>query len=302
MTTSSASAALASPNGVAQTRLVYIEHTDCYGVVYNSNYVRFLATAREAALCRLAGEDGSSLLRHSTAVLQKCRLASPARLGDTLTLRSWLVARDERCLLWRQTVESPRSAKPHAAVDVLTCWLEESGAVAPLPAVFATLPLPPLPPGTDWSGALPVLQPIAEPTRVVTQVELCEEELGGCAWGRRCATEADVLRWFERNRTDAIGGGAGLAGLQASGTLVVVTAIERLRLGAALCCAASGVVTIRSAVRLMRRGFILFSQEGLCGEDLLASAEVTCACIDAQTMSLAPVPPALLMRLADTTY
>ena len=59
-----------------------------------------------------------------------------------------------------------------------------------------------------------------------TRVTLFESELSDGGW----ASEADVLRWFERNRTDAIGGSDALARLETeSGVSVVVSAMSNAR-------------------------------------------------------------------------
>ena len=282
---------------------MYIEHTDCFGVVFNANYWRFLSTAREAALSELetgAGrgrgrelETGAGGLRHSAVSLERGRLSSPARLGDVLTVTSQLVGRGERCLLWRQTVLPAGGGKPHASCDVLSCFLDGNGAAAPLPAQLAALALPP---ALDWAAT--ALQPYGS-TTLLSAVDVSEDELGGAAWGRQCATEADVLRWFERGRTDAIGGGSGLAALQAAGVLVVVTSVEGYRAGPAICqVQRGGKVTVRSACIVKRRGLFLFQQEALWQGEIFARAEVMCACIDASSMSLTAVPPELAARLA----
>jgi acyl-CoA thioesterase FadM len=119
-------------------------------------------------------------------------------------------------------------------------------------------------------------------------------------------SDTDVLRWFERNRTDAIGGAAGLRALQAAGVLVVVTSIAALRIcpvvaaAAAHADAALAPLTVRSGVLLKRRGtFIVFRQEVYTADGaLLAQGEVTCACVAAADMKLTPAPPELAARLA----
>jgi len=104
---------------------------------------------------------------------------------------------------------------------------------------------------------------------------------------------------FERNRTDAIGGGAGLSALQASGVLVVVTNVDNLVIAPARLADAGCMLSVRSAIRLRRRGqFIVFAQRLLSeAGDVVAAADVTCACIDATTMKLCDAPPTLVQRL-----
>ena len=302
-------ALLASESGVVLQRRVYIEHTDCvrsppntagvalrsqltpacqFGVVFYAQYWRWLAQAREVALRGLE-QRPSSVPRPSsprpssvrTIQLNRGRLSSPARLGDSLVVTSRLVGRNKHALFWQQSVGPPGAAKPHLTCEAVTT---HSGD-----ALFDALPL--LADDID----LPPLSFLAADVLVSTEVELTDDELNGHA---ASPSEADVLRWFERNRTDAIGGGSGLAELQKAGVLVVVTALDEFR----LCSAAewgSGSVTVRSRVTVKRRGMLIRFDQTVSDSAgaLLARGKVTCACVDARTMSLTEAPPALLARL-----
>jgi acyl-CoA thioester hydrolase len=71
---------------------VYYEDTDCMGVVYHANYLRYLERARTEYLeDRLAGvvayhERGYSFMVHKVEMV----FHSPAKLGDQLVVRSWI--------------------------------------------------------------------------------------------------------------------------------------------------------------------------------------------------------------------
>ena len=284
---------------------VYIEFTDCFQVVYYANYWRFCAQAREAAL-------GAALLRDvlrdadgrlTVLSIAGGRLASPAVLGDVLAVRSHVVAADGGRLVFRQAVSPagapPGAAKPHAVCDVTVGFTHaRTGELLPLPealaAALAALPAPP--------PHAPVL-PVADNAAVAeTRVLLCSDELGPGG----LPSESDVLRWFERNRTDAIGGGAGLRALQAAGVLVVVTSVGPVqvdtRAAAAVARGEVAEVVVRSGVVARRKGtFFVFRQEVYAageGAALLAQGEVTCACVAAADMKLCPAPQPLLARLA----
>ena len=123
------------------------------------------------------------------------------------------------------------------------------------------------------------------------------------------ASETDVLRWFERCRTETLGGAAGLAALQDSGVHVVVARITKGAfvpqldvLGKELC--------VRSVVKVVRRGaMVKFTQQLLDPSDattaaegrVLASAEVTCASIGADDGAVCALPPAAADALAAAT-
>ena len=129
-----------------------------------------------------------------------------------------------------------------------------------------------------------------------TRVTLFESEL---SLGRaRGASDADVLRWFERDRTEAIGGSGALSALKENdGVVVVVSSMDgfRCRPGNVVGYAGIGggggggggrnvrpaVASVRSTIEMRRRNiqvaFIqrLFDETGAC----VARAEVTCTCV-----------------------
>ena len=130
-----------------------------------------------------------------------------------------------------------------------------------------------------------------------TRVTLFESEL---SLGRaRGASDADVLRWFERDRTEAIGGSGALSALKENdGVVVVVSSMDGFRcrpgnvVGSVGQCrtknGANGgrnvrpaVASVRSTIEMRRRNiqvaFIqrLFDEAGAC----VARAEVVCTCV-----------------------
>jgi acyl-CoA thioesterase FadM len=263
--------------------------------------MRFAAHGREAALgAPLLRELRAAGVRPVVLCIASCRMASPAVLGDVVVVRSHVICADATTLTWRHSVAPAGAApggKPHAACDVTVGFADAVGALLPLPAALSfagAVPspstLPPLAPLVPFPDNAPV---------ALTVVTPFSDELGPGG----VPSDTDVLRWFERNRTDAIGGAAGLRALQAAGVLVVVTAVGPVRLDPAAAAAAVGAgapLTVRSGVVLKRRAtFIVFRQEVLDANGvLLAQGEVTCACVGAADMKLTPAPPALAERLA----
>lgn len=71
---------------------VYYEDTDCMSVVYHANYLRFLERARseyvEDRLCSVADyhDRGYMFMVHKIEIV----FHAPARLGDTLVVRTWI--------------------------------------------------------------------------------------------------------------------------------------------------------------------------------------------------------------------
>ena len=283
--------------------------------MYYANYFRFMAHAREAAVRGALG--GAPAARLTTLALSGGRLASPAVLGDVLAVRSHIIAATADTLTWRHAVVAAAGAagsKPHAVCDVVTAFAcATTGALQPLPhdlllggnATFARASTGELLLGGSGAAAAAApfvapLQPYADNAPVaVTRVDPFPDEVGPSG----APSETDVLRWFERNRTDSLDGAAGLRALQAAGVLVVVTSVGDMRMDPALLAAhaGGGPLLVHSGVLLRRRGtFIIFRQElyGADGATLLAQAEVTCACVAAADMKLTPAPPELAARLA----
>lgn len=85
------------PNHNSKERLfdctVYYEDTDCMSVVYHANYLRFLERARSEYV---ANRLGTSIVEYHKRgclfMVHKIEISyhSPARLGDTLTIRTWI--------------------------------------------------------------------------------------------------------------------------------------------------------------------------------------------------------------------
>ncbi|HMK33517.1 MAG TPA: YbgC/FadM family acyl-CoA thioesterase [Desulfomonilaceae bacterium] len=71
---------------------VYYEDTDCMGVVYHANYLKYLERARsEYVEDRLTGvadyhDSGFYFMVHKIEMV----FHSPARLGDSLVVRTWI--------------------------------------------------------------------------------------------------------------------------------------------------------------------------------------------------------------------
>jgi len=71
---------------------VYYEDTDCMGVVYHANYLKYLERARteyvEDRLSSVAGYHNSGYL----FMVHKVEMVfhAPARLGDPLVVRTWI--------------------------------------------------------------------------------------------------------------------------------------------------------------------------------------------------------------------
>ena len=107
---------------------VYYEDTDCMGIVYHANYLRFLERARSEALA----ESGASVVEWSERGVMfpvysvQATFRAPARLGDDLVVLSRLRLTSPFRVSFDQRVENEKSGKLllKAVVEIVCCDLE----------------------------------------------------------------------------------------------------------------------------------------------------------------------------------
>ena len=342
---------------------VYIEHTDAYQVVYHANYFKFLARGREEALFGERGGEivaaltsegseggGTSSDGDATPFLvaapatraRAARFASPATLGDDLIVTSAVIEVDanEKTVVFEQTVLDAATRETRFAATTTVVALFSSfadgddggetrafGTDHPTWLALNAAEKRSAPLGTERGGATPShANESAGRETFATKITLHREELGRGEFG---FCEADVLRFFERNRTDAIGGSAALARLKDErGIIVVVSGMEDIAFAPggmrALVAGEESetrskkapprlrAVFSRAATEVKRRGLqIAFAHELVAapteGPDadawsseavVLARAEVTCTCLSAETGRPVRCPEDLAARFA----
>ena len=341
---------------------VYIEHTDAYQVVYHANYFKFLARGREEALFGARGgeivaaltsegskgggtsSDGDAtpfLVAAPTTRARAARFASPATLGDDLIVTSAVIEVDanEKTVVFEQTVLDAATRETRFAATTTVVALFSSfadgddggetlafGTDHPTWLALNAAEKRSVPLGTERGGATPShANESAGRETFATKITLHREELGRGEFG---FCEADVLRFFERNRTDAIGGSAALARLKDErGIIVVVSGMEDIAFApGGMRALVAGetrartkkapprlrTVFSRSATEVKRRGLqIAFAHELVAapteGPDadawsseavVLARAEVTCTCLSAETGRPVRCPEELAARFA----
>ncbi len=101
---------------------VYYEDTDCMGVVYHANYLKYLERARteyiEDRLTSVADYHDRGYL----FMVQKVEMAfhSPAKLGDTLTVRTWVEGTTRYRVTAKQVIIKSGEPKDYLVTATIT--------------------------------------------------------------------------------------------------------------------------------------------------------------------------------------
>lgn len=121
---------------------VYYEDTDCMGVVYHANYLRYLERARteyvEDRLTGIAGyhDRGYFFMVHKMDIV----FHSPARLGDLLVVRTWIESTTKFRIVVRQIIIKKGEPKDYlvtARVTLVT--VNPQGELMAVPREFHEL-------------------------------------------------------------------------------------------------------------------------------------------------------------------
>ncbi len=114
---------------------VYVEDTDCGGVVYHARYLGFCERARTEAL-RAAGAPYDALrAQHGRGFMVRranLEYLRPARLDDVLTIVTTTLGVTAASVTLRQAIEAAGRAIALAEI-VLVCVSEADGRVARIP-------------------------------------------------------------------------------------------------------------------------------------------------------------------------
>ena len=121
---------------------VYYEDTDCMGVVYHANYLRYLERARSEYVQERLSSVTDYHDRGVFFMVHKIEIAfhSPARLGDLLVVRTWIEHTTKFRVVVKQIVirkGEPRDYLVTATVTLVNVTPE--GELREVPAEFHEL-------------------------------------------------------------------------------------------------------------------------------------------------------------------
>ena len=319
---------------------VYIEDTDHYAVVYYANYFRFCARAFENMLLEMRNDDATTLTTREDLGeergefyddddefgawwcdhIEEAKYVSPAILGDRIRVESTVIAEnisdDEREKSWvvkhliRKMGGDDDDDDDFATPVSFTCqsryrsrrggrkssnWYRESSDSA----------------SSSGSGGSSSSSSRSETDRRrATNIRFFASELN-----HRSVWHVDVLRWFERNRTDLIGGPKALESLKSEDECVVVVSsisnvtiftdvIEDMIVQSSRGAHPSSLLSF-SSVRFLRRDVQCEFDQRVVGladapnDDLrvVASGKITCTVLKRENMRPRKSPRALKERL-----
>eukprot|EP00241_Pyramimonas_parkeae_P012496 CAMPEP_0114241070 /NCGR_PEP_ID=MMETSP0058-20121206/9441_1 /TAXON_ID=36894 /ORGANISM="Pyramimonas parkeae, CCMP726" /LENGTH=288 /DNA_ID=CAMNT_0001353581 /DNA_START=583 /DNA_END=1449 /DNA_ORIENTATION=+ len=272
---------------------VYIEDTDCYNVVYYANYFKFFMRALQHAIGpkQLADLHAAKGVSMTIKSIDKGKYASAAALGECVRVTSTLAGTSERTVRWDQeAVAGDGRSLVRAQVEV--GFVDAQNLLVPLPECLQL----PLSCGDPFPLSGELVPYIGAPS-IVTPTTVFSDEVG---LDGRLTLEA-VLRYFERNRTDIIGGAEGLKQLQEAGVMVVVARLEGAQFAldnAENVCLLGATVEARTVVEMQRRNTtVVFKQMVFHNQRLLAQAEITCVCVLQDKMKICPCPEPIIERM-----
>mmetsp|Transcript_66656 Transcript_66656/g.124436 ORF Transcript_66656/g.124436 Transcript_66656/m.124436 type:complete len:400 (+) Transcript_66656:31-1230(+) len=265
---------------------VYIEHTDCYGVVFYGNYFQFFQCALSEMYSSFNRGERASIV-----VAKNARYMNAAKLGDLVKVS--IRPADEEgdymdpCL---QTWEVSASTGDCEYMSALITVLVHSGDDAPL---LGECPAAKTLGASAWPACL-------GGHTAVTRISSFEP------YRRPEPALQDMLCWFERARSDILGGPQALQNVSDLGILIVVARIEDLEYRpASLPCqemaSAQVAFEVRSTFEYQpRRGKLVIDERIYAvvdGKDAdatcVARMLVTCVCIDAESRRIARGPAEL---------
>lgn len=124
---------------------IYYEDTDCGGVVYYANYLKYFERARTAYI-EEHGFSVAGLMKEGTLFMvahAELDYRSPARYGDTLAIETTLTGRGKASLTFSHVIRERTSHRVIVEGSATLVAVDPEGKVKQLPSVLLrSLPAP----------------------------------------------------------------------------------------------------------------------------------------------------------------
>jgi acyl-CoA thioesterase FadM len=268
---------------------VYIEDTDHYSVVYYANYFQFCARAFEDALRSFLLFEKNAEYDVLCTHIEEAKYVAPAILGDRICVESTIIAEENEGERKSWIVE-------HAIRKTTTDGDEEDKMTLSFTCrVRYSLSNG----GSNGSSSISSSSGSEIDKHRATSIRLYASELN-----HRSVWHVDVLRWFERNRTDLIGGPRALESLKSKDEcVVVVSSISDVHVLSDHIESLEPTTSLLSfsSVRFLRRDVQCeFDQRVVSLDDpekLMARGKITCTVLKRDNMRPRSSPESLKARL-----
>lgn len=269
---------------------VYIEDTDAYGIMYNSNYLRsfdralHMTTTKHKLSNSNSNDRNSASLSHpisgqhegwSIVSVGNQRFAASPRLGEEFAIQGRLQQRDDNQELWDMQLQSLDGSIVYNTVKDLKIQVADDDSVS-LHSSLSDIP--------------PFDMASLQPNFVGDQdlFTVYRDEIDAHWQGH--LPLRNVLNLFERSRTNALGGPEGLRRLQEDPNnpiIVVVTGISELTLvDEGIVLVPGQVVAVETAMVVKRKGMVLECYQTLkstLSSARLAQGKVSLMMLDAKS-------------------
>lgn len=126
---------------------IYYEDTDCGGVVYYANYLKYFERARTHYLAD-HGIVVAELLQQGTQFVvthAEVHYRSPARYGNVLTIETWVRSRSKATLTFAHVVHEEMSRRLVVEGSATLASVNAEGRLKRLPQQLLDLPDQPMP-------------------------------------------------------------------------------------------------------------------------------------------------------------
>ncbi len=121
---------------------VYYEDTDCMGVVYHANYLKYLERARWEYLDEFTSGVLNYLERDYSFMVLKAEMVfhAPAKLGDLLLVRTWIESTARLRVVAKQIITKKGEPRDYLVTATITfVFTGTDGQIVEVPDEFHAL-------------------------------------------------------------------------------------------------------------------------------------------------------------------
>jgi acyl-CoA thioester hydrolase len=117
---------------------IYYEDTDCGGVVYYANYLRYMERARTEYLASRGCEVKKLMVEGTIFMVLRVEIdyKAPARYGDTLEIETWVSDVSRVTMVFHHTMKGKTSGKVFVECMAKLVYVDPNGRPRRLPEAY----------------------------------------------------------------------------------------------------------------------------------------------------------------------